>query len=89
MKTRLIRNNIICFRLHSLEASSDSLPTSLILVKNEENNCKAVIGHSKISPIPSMSDSCFVESGNAYILIFTSCKNYNTMAFEKLPNNQC
>jgi len=49
-------------RLYSLEASCDTLPTSLVLVKNEENNCKAVIGHSKITPIPSLPDSCFVES---------------------------
>lgn len=53
----------ICFRLHSLEASCDTLPTSLILVKKEENNCKTVIGHSKITPIPSMPDSGFIETG--------------------------
>lgn len=58
---------IICFRLHSLEASCDTLPTSLVLIKNEENKCKAVIGHSKITPIPSIPDGVFVESGN-YIL---------------------
>ncbi|XP_050425426.1 N-alpha-acetyltransferase 80 [Adelges cooleyi] len=50
-------------RLHSLEASCDTLPTSLVLVKKLENNGnKAVIGHSKITPIPSMLGSCFVES---------------------------
>lgn len=60
----------ICFRLHSLEASCDTLPTSLVLVKNEENNCKAVIGHSKITPIPSIPDGCFVESGKHNFLNF-------------------
>jgi len=49
-------------RLHSLEASCDTLPTSLILVESGENNYKDVIGHSKITPIPSMPDSVFVES---------------------------
>ncbi|XP_025423109.1 N-acetyltransferase 6 isoform X2 [Sipha flava] len=47
--------------LHSLEASCDTLPTSLVLVKNE-NTSKVVLGHSKITPIPSMLDSCFIES---------------------------
>lgn len=51
------------FRLHSLETSCDTLPTSLVLIKSEENNCKNVIGHSKITPIPSMPDSVFIESG--------------------------
>ncbi|XP_044265420.1 N-alpha-acetyltransferase 80 [Tribolium madens] len=44
-------------RLRSLESSSDTLPTSLILLRNEE-----IIGHLKLSPIPSIKDGCFVES---------------------------
>ncbi|EFA06018.1 N-alpha-acetyltransferase 80 [Tribolium castaneum] len=44
-------------RLRSLESSSDSLPTSLILLRNDE-----IIGHLKLSPIPSIRDGCFVES---------------------------
>lgn len=60
-------NNFICLllRLHSLEASCDTLPTSLVLVESGENNYKDVIGHSKITPIPSMPDSVFVESGKS------------------------
>ncbi|KAL1501995.1 hypothetical protein ABEB36_007210 [Hypothenemus hampei] len=44
-------------RLRSLEASCDHLPVSLILLKH-----KQLIGHLKLSPIPSISDGCFVES---------------------------
>ncbi|XP_060536054.1 N-alpha-acetyltransferase 80 [Cylas formicarius] len=44
-------------RLHSLKASCDSLPVSLILLKN-----KCLVGHAKLSPIPSKPDACFVES---------------------------
>ncbi|XP_063919190.1 N-alpha-acetyltransferase 80 [Zophobas morio] len=44
-------------RMRSLESSSDKLPTSLILLKNED-----VIGHLKLSPVPSIPDACFVES---------------------------
>ncbi|VVC28046.1 Hypothetical protein CINCED_3A012667 [Cinara cedri] len=49
-------------RLYSLENSCDTLPTSLVLVKNDGNNCKTVIGHLKLTPIPSMPDSVFVET---------------------------
>ncbi|XP_015370815.1 PREDICTED: N-acetyltransferase 6 [Diuraphis noxia] len=49
-------------RLHSLEASCDTLPTSLVLVKTEEDNSKKVIGHSKITPIPSIPDGGFIET---------------------------
>ncbi|XP_050522132.1 N-alpha-acetyltransferase 80 [Daktulosphaira vitifoliae] len=50
-------------RLHSLEASCDTLPTSLILTKKTEDIEQAVVvGHSKVTPIPSMPESCFVES---------------------------
>lgn len=44
-------------RMRSLECSSDTLPTSLIMLKDEE-----IIGHLKLSPIPSLRDACFVES---------------------------
>ncbi|CAH1967087.1 unnamed protein product [Acanthoscelides obtectus] len=44
-------------RLHSLESSCDSLPTSLVLVEDGR-----VIGHLKLTPIPSIKDACFVES---------------------------
>lgn len=44
-------------RLRSLESSCDYLPTNLILLKD-----KIVIGHVKLSLIPSMKDACFVES---------------------------
>nr|CAH7764449.1 unnamed protein product [Callosobruchus chinensis] len=44
-------------RLHSLESSCDTLPTSLVLIKDGQ-----VIGHLKLTPIPSIKDACFVES---------------------------
>ncbi|XP_076258266.1 N-alpha-acetyltransferase 80 [Rhynchophorus ferrugineus] len=44
-------------RLRSLEASSDKLPTSLILLKGD-----ILLGHVKLSPLPSVPNSCFVES---------------------------
>lgn len=44
-------------RLRSLESSCDTLPVSLVLVKDGK-----VIGHAKLSPIPSIKDACFVES---------------------------
>jgi len=53
----------VLFRLHSLEASCDTLPTSLVLVKKEEDNFKTVLGHSKITPIPSIPDGGFIETG--------------------------
>ncbi|XP_060842113.1 N-alpha-acetyltransferase 80 [Rhopalosiphum padi] len=50
-------------RLHSLEASCDTLPTSLVLAKEEEkDNFKTVLGHAKITPIPSIPDSGFIET---------------------------
>lgn len=45
-------------RMRTLEASCDTLPTSLILVRKH----KEVVGHSKLSLIPSLPGSCFVES---------------------------
>lgn len=44
-------------RLRSLESSRDNLPTCLILLKDD-----CVIGHCKLSPIPSIPEGCFVES---------------------------
>ncbi|XP_059047491.1 N-alpha-acetyltransferase 80 [Achroia grisella] len=45
-------------RMMSLQASRDALPTSFILVQDK----KCVIGHCKLTPIPSIPESCFVES---------------------------
>lgn len=44
-------------RLHSLNSSCDQLPTSLILLLD-----KKLIGHLKLSVIPSIKNACFVES---------------------------
>lgn len=44
-------------RLRSLESSCDTLPISLILIEHNK-----VIGHCRLSPIPSIQGSCFVES---------------------------
>lgn len=46
-------------RLTSLRASSDRLPTCFVATKNEK---KLVIGHLKLTPIPSEPAACFVES---------------------------
>ncbi|XP_039757518.1 N-alpha-acetyltransferase 80 [Pararge aegeria] len=45
-------------RIMSLQASCDELPTSLILVNKE----KHLFGHCKLTAIPSMPKSCFVET---------------------------
>ncbi|KAJ8925248.1 hypothetical protein NQ315_009076 [Exocentrus adspersus] len=44
-------------RLHSLQASCDQLPTSLILLQNQ-----TLVGHLKLTPIPRIQEACFVES---------------------------
>ncbi|XP_033216527.1 N-alpha-acetyltransferase 80 isoform X2 [Belonocnema kinseyi] len=44
-------------RLRTLRTSCDKFPTSLVLLDNEK-----VIGHSKISLIPSIDDCCVIES---------------------------
>ncbi|XP_023016303.2 N-alpha-acetyltransferase 80 [Leptinotarsa decemlineata] len=44
-------------RLHSLQNSCDNLPTSLILLEE-----KKLVGHLKLSVIPSKKNACFVES---------------------------
>lgn len=45
-------------RMMSLQASCDQLPTSLILV----NDSKQIIGHCKLTPIPAIPESCFIET---------------------------
>ncbi|XP_030033137.1 N-alpha-acetyltransferase 80 [Manduca sexta] len=45
-------------RMMSLQASCDNLPTSLILV----NDKKHILGHCKLTPIPSIPESCFIET---------------------------
>ncbi|KAJ0173452.1 hypothetical protein K1T71_010601 [Dendrolimus kikuchii] len=45
-------------RMMSLQASCDDLPTSLILI--DDNN--RLLGHCKLSRIPSIPESCFVET---------------------------
>lgn len=59
----MIMSLYVLFRLYSLEASCDTLPTSLVLVK-EEDSSKTVLGHAKITPIPSIPDGGFIETGN-------------------------
>lgn len=55
----------LCFRMHSLKASSDNFPTSLILLLSESENLKvSVVGHSKISPMHRFPNACFIESGS-------------------------
>lgn len=46
-------------RLRSLEASCEYLPTSLVLCIH---NCTKVLAHLKLTPVPSDTESCFVES---------------------------
>nr|XP_026498907.1 N-acetyltransferase 6 isoform X2 [Vanessa tameamea]XP_026498908.1 N-acetyltransferase 6 isoform X2 [Vanessa tameamea] len=45
-------------RMMSLEASCDQLPTSLILI----NADGIILGHCKLTPIPSIPNSCFIET---------------------------
>lgn len=45
-------------RMMTLQASRDGLPTNLILVTNS----KQLLGHCKLTPIPSIPESCFVET---------------------------
>ncbi|KAK9891238.1 hypothetical protein WA026_013551 [Henosepilachna vigintioctopunctata] len=44
-------------RMRSLENSCDSLPCNIILLQD-----KVLIGHLKLSSIPSIPEACFVES---------------------------
>ncbi|CAD0204107.1 unnamed protein product [Chrysodeixis includens] len=45
-------------RMMSLQASCDKLPTSLILI----NDTKLLLGHCKLTAIPSIPESCFIET---------------------------
>lgn len=45
-------------RMMSLQASCDRLPTSLILVNDE----KLLLGHCKLTAIPALPESCFIET---------------------------
>lgn len=45
-------------RMLMLQASSDRLPTSLVLVSDRTT----VLGHCKLTPIPSIPESCFLEA---------------------------
>ncbi|CAH0756632.1 unnamed protein product [Diatraea saccharalis] len=45
-------------RMMSLQASCDTLPTSLILT----NDKKDILGHCKLTPIPAIPESCFIET---------------------------
>ncbi|CAG9565726.1 unnamed protein product [Danaus chrysippus] len=45
-------------RMMSLQASCDHLPTSLILINDQRH----ILGHCKLSRIPRIPDSCFLES---------------------------
>lgn len=67
-------------RLRSLESSRDELPTSLILIENE----KKVIGHCKLTPIPAMTDACFIES--VVISRDIRGKGYGKYLMEKAEN---
>lgn len=46
-------------RIVTLQASNDKLPCNLIATKMKH---KVVVGHLKITPIPSDRKSCFIES---------------------------
>lgn len=53
--------------MHQLQASKDSLPTSLILIKcsnfdNQMSNEPTVLAHLKLTAIPSLPLACFIES---------------------------
>lgn len=45
-------------RMMTLQTSREELPTNFILV----NGSKNLIGHCKLTPIPSIPESCFVET---------------------------
>lgn len=44
-------------RMRTLDNSRDSLPTSLVLIRD-----KKVLGHCRLSSIPSIPTSCFIET---------------------------
>ncbi|XP_038207046.1 N-alpha-acetyltransferase 80 [Zerene cesonia] len=45
-------------RMMSLTASCDELPTSLILIDDQFH----LLGHAKLTSLPSVPDSCFIET---------------------------
>lgn len=58
-------------RMWSLESSKDNLPTCLVLTKSksatsdnksENDDSPSVLGHLKLTPIPSKPFACFIES---------------------------
>lgn len=49
-------------RLWSLKTSKDSLPTSLVLIKNINDTESIVLAHAKLSPIPSDVEAVFIET---------------------------
>lgn len=55
------------YRRRGLECSCDNLPTNLVLVNNENGNKPFVVGHSKITAIPSLPEAAFIESGNYFL----------------------
>lgn len=63
-------------RMMSLDNSCDTLPTCLILLQESR-----VIGHCKLSLIPSIPDGCFIES----VVIHKSLrgKGYGTYLMQK------
>ncbi|XP_019866027.1 N-alpha-acetyltransferase 80 isoform X1 [Aethina tumida] len=63
-------------RLRSLESSSDHLPTCLVLLQN-----KMLVGHVKLSRIPSIPEACFLES-----VVIRKCmrgQGYGTVLMQK------
>lgn len=64
-------------RLRSLECSADTLPTCLILLKDNK-----VIGHCKLSLIPAIPDGCFIES--VVIEKGLRCQGYGKYLMEKV-----
>lgn len=55
-------------RMHSLTSSKDTLPTCLVLTNlsksKTDNNIEdpTVLAHLKLTPIPSIPNTCFIES---------------------------
>lgn len=60
--------NVAYFRSHMLEASSDSFPTSLLLIEKSLENGRTgkVIGHSCIGLVLEKPDSFWIKSGKSF-----------------------
>lgn len=54
-------------RMRTLDSSRDRLPTCLVLTKDDN---KLVLGHLKLTAVPSDKKSCFVES----VVISKDCR---------------